>query len=202
MSVLVTAMMNRTCSHPFKISLSKNPPDTMHELLKKHDKYVDAEEVFFITKGMKAGKKKSKADEPPNVLCAYHTNPRGPAGKTPFKLSYGMEVVVPVLVVNPTLRMKVEQTSDDSTRVEIDLLEEVREKVTIKILSYKCKAAKYFDRWVKSRTFQPGDLVLRNCVAAGHPLSMLEPNWQAPSRSSKKSKDIYIVLKIWEGHGM
>ncbi|KAL2469779.1 Uncharacterized protein Adt_37915 [Abeliophyllum distichum] len=53
MSVVVTAMMNGTRSHPFKMSLSKNRPDTMHELLRRGDKYVDTEEAFFITKGMK-----------------------------------------------------------------------------------------------------------------------------------------------------
>ncbi|KAL2526345.1 Retrotransposon gag protein [Abeliophyllum distichum] len=30
MSAIVTAMMSRTRSRPFKMSLSKNPPDTMH----------------------------------------------------------------------------------------------------------------------------------------------------------------------------
>ncbi|KAL2506050.1 Ribonuclease H [Abeliophyllum distichum] len=53
MLAVVTAMMNGTRSHPFKMSLSKNPPDTMHELLRRGDKYVDTKEAFFITKGMK-----------------------------------------------------------------------------------------------------------------------------------------------------
>ncbi|KAL2506856.1 Retrotransposon gag protein [Abeliophyllum distichum] len=35
MSAVVTAMMSGTRSRPFKMSLSKNPPDTMHELLKR-----------------------------------------------------------------------------------------------------------------------------------------------------------------------
>ncbi|KAL2453442.1 Uncharacterized protein Adt_49058 [Abeliophyllum distichum] len=69
MSAVVTAMMNGTHSHPFKMSLSKNPPDTMHELLRRGDKYVDAEEAFFITKGMKDRKelesnKRKARDEP------------------------------------------------------------------------------------------------------------------------------------------
>ncbi|KAL2486106.1 Ribonuclease H [Abeliophyllum distichum] len=69
MSAVVTAMMNGTRSHPFKMSLSKNPPDTMHELLRRGDKYVDAEEAFFITKGMKDRKepesnKRKARDEP------------------------------------------------------------------------------------------------------------------------------------------
>ncbi|KAL2513295.1 RNase H domain-containing protein [Abeliophyllum distichum] len=53
MSDVVTAMMKGTRSHLFKMSLSINPPDTMHELLRMRDKYVDAEEAFFITKAQK-----------------------------------------------------------------------------------------------------------------------------------------------------
>ncbi|KAL2497271.1 Ribonuclease H [Abeliophyllum distichum] len=53
MFAVVTAMMSGTQSRPFKMSLSKNPPDTMHELLKRGEKYVDAEEAYLITKSMK-----------------------------------------------------------------------------------------------------------------------------------------------------
>ncbi|KAL2455271.1 Uncharacterized protein Adt_47358 [Abeliophyllum distichum] len=69
MSVVVTAMMNGTHSHPFKMSLSKNPHDMMHELLRRGDKYGDTEEAFFNTKGMKDRKepesnKRKTQDEP------------------------------------------------------------------------------------------------------------------------------------------
>ncbi|KAL2485825.1 Uncharacterized protein Adt_30581 [Abeliophyllum distichum] len=53
MSVVVTAMMSITRSRPFKMPLSKNLPDMMHELLKMRDKYVDVEEAYLITKSMR-----------------------------------------------------------------------------------------------------------------------------------------------------
>ncbi|KAL2526387.1 Uncharacterized protein Adt_11441 [Abeliophyllum distichum] len=53
MPAVVTAMMSGICNCPFKISLFKNPPDMMQELLRRGDKYVDHEEAFFITKSMK-----------------------------------------------------------------------------------------------------------------------------------------------------
>ncbi|KAL2513392.1 Uncharacterized protein Adt_18992 [Abeliophyllum distichum] len=53
MSVVVTAMLSGTRNRHFKMSLSKNPPNTMHELLRRGEKYVDAEEAYLITKGMK-----------------------------------------------------------------------------------------------------------------------------------------------------
>ncbi|KAL2512812.1 Uncharacterized protein Adt_18412 [Abeliophyllum distichum] len=53
MSTVVTAMMNETRSRHFKMSFSKNPSNTMHKLLRRGDKYVDAELAYFITKCMK-----------------------------------------------------------------------------------------------------------------------------------------------------
>ncbi|KAL2526246.1 Uncharacterized protein Adt_11300 [Abeliophyllum distichum] len=69
MSTVVTAMMSGTRSHPFKMSLSKNSSNTMHELLRKGDKYVDAEKMYIITKDMKDRKepesnKRKTQDEP------------------------------------------------------------------------------------------------------------------------------------------
>ncbi|KAL2492183.1 Retrotransposon gag protein [Abeliophyllum distichum] len=53
MSTVITAMMSGTRNRHFKMSLSKNLPNTMHELLRRGEMYVDAEEAYLITKGMK-----------------------------------------------------------------------------------------------------------------------------------------------------
>ncbi|KAL2519560.1 Uncharacterized protein Adt_15807 [Abeliophyllum distichum] len=53
MYTVVTDMISGTRSRLFKMSLSKNPPDTMHELLRRGEKYVDAEEAYLITKSLK-----------------------------------------------------------------------------------------------------------------------------------------------------
>ncbi|KAL2511533.1 Retrotrans gag domain-containing protein [Abeliophyllum distichum] len=53
MSTVVTAMMSGTQNRHLNMSLSKNPPNIMHELLRRGEKYVDAEEAYLITKGMK-----------------------------------------------------------------------------------------------------------------------------------------------------
>ncbi|XP_022864838.1 uncharacterized protein LOC111384748 [Olea europaea var. sylvestris] len=55
MSIVVTTLMNGTRNRAFKISLSKNPPESMHDLLKKRDKYVDAEEAGKVTKNHRDG---------------------------------------------------------------------------------------------------------------------------------------------------
>ncbi|KAL2539824.1 Ribonuclease H [Abeliophyllum distichum] len=55
MSTVVTDMMSGTRNRHFKMSLSKNPSNTMHELLRRREKYVDAEEVYLITKDTNHG---------------------------------------------------------------------------------------------------------------------------------------------------
>ncbi|XP_022869299.1 uncharacterized protein LOC111388744 [Olea europaea var. sylvestris] len=120
------------------------------------------------------------ADELPNVLWAYHTTPRETIRETPFRLTFRMEAVVPVKILSETGRMNVKQPNDTATKGELDLLEEVREKVAIKMMAYKQRAAGYFNRRVKPRIFQPGDLVLRDAAAVGHPLAKLGPNCEGP----------------------
>ncbi|XP_022846206.1 uncharacterized protein LOC111368947 [Olea europaea var. sylvestris] len=120
------------------------------------------------------------AEELPNVLWAYHTTPRESTGETPFKLAFGMEAVIPVEILSETGRMKVKQHDEAATRGELDLLEGIRDKAAIRMMAYKRRAAEYFNRKVKPRVFQPGDLVLRDAAAAGHPPPKLGPNWEGP----------------------
>ncbi|KAL2479274.1 Uncharacterized protein Adt_32240 [Abeliophyllum distichum] len=56
MSTVVTAIMNMTRNQSFKMSLSKNPPDSMQELLRNGDKYVDTEEAEKVTKSLREGR--------------------------------------------------------------------------------------------------------------------------------------------------
>ncbi|XP_022897449.1 uncharacterized protein LOC111411120 [Olea europaea var. sylvestris] len=58
MSAVVIALMNGTQNRAFKMSLSKNPPESMHDLLKKGDKYVDAEEAKKVTKNLRDGRER------------------------------------------------------------------------------------------------------------------------------------------------
>ena len=53
-------------------------------------------------------------EELPNVLWAYRTTARTPTGETPFKLTYGTEVVIPVEVrVTSTKRMVFSEEGND-----------------------------------------------------------------------------------------
>ncbi|XP_022851454.1 uncharacterized protein LOC111373186 [Olea europaea var. sylvestris] len=137
------------------------------------------------------------AEELPNVLWAYHTTPRESTGETPFKLAFGMEAVVPVEILSETGRMKVKQPDDAATRGELDLLEGVRDKAAIRMMAYKRREAEYFNRRVKPRVFQPGDLVLRDAAAAGDPPPKLGPNWEGPYKVIRRlGKGAYSLKDI------
>lgn len=45
MLAMMTALMKGMWNRALKMSLSKNPLELMHNLLKKEDKYVDAKEA-------------------------------------------------------------------------------------------------------------------------------------------------------------
>ena len=67
-------------------------------------------------------------EELPLVLWAYRTTARTSRGETPFSLAYRVEVVVPI---------EIEETNDIGLRMEMDVIEEKREKERTKMAVYK-----------------------------------------------------------------
>ncbi|XP_075654711.1 uncharacterized protein LOC142624863 [Castanea sativa] len=110
--------------------------------------------------------------ELPNVLWAYRTTARTttrtPIGETPFRLTYGTEVVILVEVGITSMRREMfpEESNDDQLRVNLDCLDEVREKASEKMMKYQQKMAEYYNKRVKLKRFDIGDLVLRKFTPA------------------------------------
>ena len=88
-----------------------------------------------------------------NVLWAYRTTARTPIGETPFRLTYGTEAVIPVEIgVTSTKRVAFsEEGNDDKLRLNLDCLDEVRDKASSKMAKYQQKMAEYYNRRVKLR---------------------------------------------------
>ena len=62
----------------------------------------------------------------------------------------------------PMLRTDIpEQSNTESVINDLDMAYELREATAVQIASYHCKLANLYNRHVKPRLFQPGDLVLR-----------------------------------------
>ncbi|KAA0039305.1 uncharacterized protein E6C27_scaffold64G001000 [Cucumis melo var. makuwa] len=111
---------------------------------------------------------KSKRDWQERIgeaLWAYRTTHRTPMGVTPYSLVYGVEVVLPLEREIPSLRMAVQEglTTEDNVKLrlqELEALDEKRLEAQQALECYQTRMSKAFDKHVKPRSFQVGDLVL------------------------------------------
>ena len=87
-------------------------------------------------------------EELPNVLWAYRTTARTPTGETPFRLTYGTEVVILVEVgVTSTRRAAFsEEGNDEKLRLNLDCLDEVRDKASSRMMKCQQKMAEFIIR--------------------------------------------------------
>jgi transposase InsO family protein len=119
-------------------------------------------------------------EELPSILWAYRTTVRIPTGETPFQMTYGNEAVVPVEAGLTTLRTSTydDQQNEEQLRLNLDLIDEVRETVEARMKRYQEKMAQHYNLKVKPRQFSIGDLVLRKVTLATKDLSQgkLGPN--------------------------
>jgi ribonuclease HI len=122
--------------------------------------------------------------ELPSVLWAYRTTVRIPTGETPFRMTYGSEAVVPVEIGLTTLRTSTydNQQNEEQLRLNLDLIDEVRETAEARMKRYQEKMARHYNSKVKPIQFSVGDLVLRRVTLATKDPSQgkLGPNWEGP----------------------
>ncbi|XP_019164437.1 PREDICTED: uncharacterized protein LOC109160615 [Ipomoea nil] len=93
---------------------------------------------------------------------------RRATGESPFSLAYSFEAKVPVEVVEPTHRVCTysDAANEESLRIEKNFLEERREAASVQMVEYQQAVKRYRDRRTRPRTFQVGDLVLRDRQAS------------------------------------
>ena len=77
-------------------------------------------------------------EELPSVLWAYRTTVRTPTRETPFKLTFITEAIIPVEIGLTTLRTTFhkEEENEGQFRLNLDLLDETREKAAQRIVLY------------------------------------------------------------------
>ena len=107
-------------------------------------------------------------EELPAVLWAYLMPARTPIGETPFKLTFGIEVVIPMDVSLSNLRREPfdDETNDKSHKLDLDCFDEVREDALWRMTKHKQKMTKYHDQRVKLKRFNHGDKVLHRVTEA------------------------------------
>ena len=102
-----------------------------------------------------------------------------------------MEVVIPTEVGLPTIRIDTPDSENAESIVrELDVSDELREAAAIRITSYQRCLVNSYNRQVKPREFQPGDLVLRKVFenTADPTAGKFQPNWEGP----------YVVMRADE----
>ena len=89
-----------------------------------------------------------------------------PMGKTPFRLTIGSEVVIPVKVGLTSYKVfhHDERRNEEGMCLQLDLLDEVRAMTEQQIVHYQDLMAKRYNTKLKLRHFQVGDLVLRKLM--------------------------------------
>ncbi|XP_015160076.1 uncharacterized protein [Solanum tuberosum] len=122
----------------------------------------------------------------PYALLGYRTTIRTSTGETPYMLVYGSEVVIPVEVEIPSLRIIQEVGLDDAEwiRSRHEQLKLINEKMMDAVghdQLYQNRMTKAFNKKVKPRRFTPGQLVLKKIFPhQGEAKGKFAPNCQGP----------------------
>ena len=113
-----------------------------------------------------ANAKEKLVEELPHVLWTYQTTPQMSIGETPFSMTYGVEVVIPLETGFPTLRTSSFNLSSNNELLEksLDFIEERRESATVQLAYYQHKLKQGYNANVKLKPLVPGDLVLRKIL--------------------------------------
>ena len=113
-------------------------------------------------------------------------------GETPFRLTYGIDAVIHVEVGVTSIRREAfsEEGNDDKLRLILDCLDEVRDKASSRMTKYQQKMAEYYNKRVKLRRLDIGDLVLRKVTTATKDPAQgkLGPTWEGPYQVVHYSK--------------
>ena len=140
----------------------------------------------ILLRGLKRRLEKAKgacAEQVPRIVWAYHTTPQSTTRETPFSLVYWSDTMIPVEIQesSPCFQSFVAEESNEERKVNLDLLDEVREEARIKVEALKRKVEYKHNSKLTPRQFQVADLVMRKA----HPYQLenkLSLGWTGPFR--------------------
>ncbi|XP_074374586.1 uncharacterized protein LOC141714996 [Apium graveolens] len=121
-------------------------------------------------------------------MALQKTTPRSATGETPFRLAYGVDAVLPVEVslISPRIKVFDPSLTAEGLHFHNDLLEETREESRLRMIAQQENMARYFNKKVKNRRFEVGDLVLRDSAASQPTISgKFKPTWEGTYKVSK-----------------
>ena len=129
------------------------------------------------------------------VLWAYRTTFRTPTQATPYSLVYGVEAVLPLESQIPSLRIAIQEvlTEEENVKLrlqELEVLDEKRLEAQQRLECYQAHLSSAFNKRVKPRSFQVGDLVLavrRPIITTHHTGNNFTSKWDGP----------YVVQEVY-----
>ena len=142
--------------------------------------------IFECIKKKLEDRKGRWADELQNVLWAYRTTRKTTIGETLFLMVYEIEAIIPIKLPFPTAL--VESGSNEDARIlDLNLIVEKREVAAIKMLAYQQNVAVLYNKQIKGRSFNVGDLVLREVTlnTKNKNDGKLGPTWEGPYKITK-----------------
>ncbi|GKB95403.1 reverse transcriptase domain-containing protein [Tanacetum coccineum] len=160
-----------TPSWPFYkwgIDISGPFPEAQGKVRRNHIRQRKAVQRQLIQRLVQKAQYQAKVKEVPHVLWAHHTMIKTSNGDTSFYLTYDTKAVIPVKIGMPSLRCaEINQAENNKgLLLNLDMLEEKREKAAVCEARSKAKVEKYYNARVCSTTFHPGDFVYHNNEAS------------------------------------
>ncbi|GFZ00194.1 hypothetical protein Acr_13g0015930 [Actinidia rufa] len=141
--------------------------------------------------------------ELPNVLWAYRSTSRKATNKTPYVMALKFEVVIPLEVGLPTIRIKAYDVSHNVKVLSrsLDLADEQRKNALIRMADYQKQLAKTYHQKVQHKLFSVRDLILRKVIGntKGPVDGKLDSNWEGPYKVTKLAGKGAYYLEDPEG---
>ncbi|KAG9442418.1 hypothetical protein H6P81_018272 [Aristolochia fimbriata] len=139
--------------------------------------------------------KRSWDEKLPEALWAYRMTARTPTQSTPFSLVYGTGAVLPLEVQLPSLRIAVREglTTEECAQLrlaKLESLDEQRLEAQQRLECYQSRMTRAFNKKVRLRSFQKGDLVLagrRPMLFTRKTGGKFAPKWEGP----------YVVQEVY-----
>ncbi|KAL2242652.1 UNVERIFIED_CONTAM: Retrovirus-related Pol polyprotein from transposon [Sesamum indicum] len=147
--------------------------------------------------------KGSWLDELPGVLWAYRTTPRSSTGETPFCLVFGTEALIPAEIGEESHRVAMYDpaTNREERCLDLEIIEEKREIAYAKILHHKNLMMRSYNKNLRPRQFQVGDLVLKKVEVSKH-VGKLDPGWEGPYKVTEIKRRGTYRLQDLEGRDL
>ncbi|XP_074290601.1 uncharacterized protein LOC141617317 [Silene latifolia] len=114
------------------------------------------------------------------------STPKVVTGQTPFSLVYGAEAIIPseVQVLTHGYANATEERNQVEMASSLDTIDEPRTSAQIRMTAYKQTAARSYNKNLRLRTLQVGDLVLRKVFpnTKNQSAGKFAYNWEGPYR--------------------